>query len=101
MYARKLLVGSAARVGAHGERVGTVDNLVVDQTMRRAGVGHLLLAAAVSTARNASTARLELVTETATQVGETFYRRYGWIRAAHCHDRDGRELERWVLPLCH
>ncbi|MGD9117602.1 MAG: GNAT family N-acetyltransferase [Dehalococcoidia bacterium] len=60
-----------------------VENLVVDPTHRRRGIGRMLTEYAIARAREAGCYKLQLLSSTKRRLAHWFYKRLGFKRSAH------------------
>lgn len=101
--ARAWRPGPAGSAGAQpGTRrrgpLGVLSHVAVATGARGTGAGTALVESFVAAARQAGTARVELVTGTGSEGAGSFYERLGWHRVGE-HARDGVEYTKFSLDL--
>ena len=63
---------------AEGTKVGLLEDMVIDETYRREGVGALLLEAATAWAKNSGLKRVQLLADKYNIPALNFYHKYNW-----------------------
>lgn len=66
---------------ALGERVAILEDMVVAEEHRGAGLGSMLLERAMDKARLSGCRRITLLTDADNEKGQRFYRRHGFVRS--------------------
>lgn len=66
---------------ALGERVALLEDMVVAEEHRGAGLGSTLLERAMDEARESGCRRITLLTDADNEKGQRFYRRHGFVRS--------------------
>jgi GNAT superfamily N-acetyltransferase len=67
---------------ALGDRVGLLEDMVVDADVRGSGAGSLLLKQAIELARTNGCKRITLLTDRTNEAAQRFYQRHGFISSA-------------------
>lgn len=80
-------------------RTGVLSHIAVDNTVRRGGVGAILVEGFIRIARVHNIERLRLYTSQDNDAAQRFYKRLGWEERSLQHDIDGKPWVPFTLDL--